>query len=68
MFVKFNCFFQVAIFSATLGYGMDVLGVPSAVGTRDFSHFLKRSERVRHPLVRSMCANGSTFEGKAALA
>jgi len=43
MFVKFNCFFQVAIFSETLGYRMDVSGVQSATGTRDFSHFLQRS-------------------------
>jgi hypothetical protein len=44
MFVKFNCFFQVAIFYSTLGKRVDDLGVPSAAGTRDFSHFLKRSD------------------------
>ena len=42
-FVKFNCFFQLDNFSLTLGYRMDVSGVQSASGMRDFSHFLKRS-------------------------
>ena len=46
LFVKFNSFFQVAIFHVTLGYRMDVSGVPSAAGTRDFSKFLKHSEWV----------------------
>ena len=45
-------FFQVAIFRETLGYRMDDLGITSAAGTRDLSHFLKRSNWVRRPPTR----------------
>jgi len=68
--VTFNSFFQIAIFHATLGYGMDDLGVPSAAGRRDFSHFLKRLNWVRPPPPppHSLCTGGCCFEGKAAVA
>jgi hypothetical protein len=36
IFFKFNCVFQEAICFATPDYRMDVSGVPSTAGTRDF--------------------------------
>ena len=55
-------FFQVAIFCVTLGYRIDVSGVPSAAGMRDFSYFLKHSNWVRPPPANlSMCTDGTCF-------
>ena len=68
MFVKLNCWFQVAVFHVTLGYRVDVSPVASAAGSRDVSHFLERSEWVRRPPTYLVCIEGSSFESKAAVA
>ena len=66
--VKLNCLFQVAVFHTTLGYRMDVWATPSAAGTRDFSHFPKRSDWLRPPTRFPLCNEGSFLGGKAAVA
>ena len=64
MFVKFNCFFQVAILYSALDYRMDDTVVPSAAGTRDFSHFLERSEWVRLSPTYLVCTEGFVLRVK----
>jgi hypothetical protein len=65
MFVKFNCFFQVPILLASLGYGMEVMGFHLPQEREIFLIFEKF--RLAH-LTCSLCIEGSCFGSEASMA